>query len=682
MKRHTALFLFLTSLGANLLVGQDAGAVGTRRVALRDSEDFSAGKLEGVAVDSVGRVRASFNLGAIAVESATSVWSVLRTKSGSVLIATGNEGRLLELNGGAVKEVGKADGLALTSLVEAWDDTVIVGSLPKGKLFEYKQGKLSEWTAIADAEHVFGLAFDAKAQVLYAATGPQGKLYRITKDKKVQVYLDVEEEHLMSVAVGNGRVYAGGGDKAKLYQVDAPGRASVLYDFGRTEVRAIAIGKAGEVYAIANELSVKQSLPSGTKNDSDGAAPSTGSGKSKGKGTLYRFDKNGAPEQLLDDTGEHYTSLALDAAGIPYVGTGAEGKLYTVDVNRNSVLAADVEERQLSALLLDGKDRFLFASDPVAVHPVRGAGGADSVWTSAVIDAGLRAHFGRLDWMAEGKLELSTRSGNSAEPDDTWSAWSKPLLGPADIQSPAARFFQVRARFNHDPDAVLSEVTVPFVTDNLRAMVTALEFETSSSKALAKPTSKLGTSGGPISERPDEDITINWRVDNPDKDELRYWLKYKREGSKDWFDILKPTERLTKTSYSWDTADLPEGRYRVRVIASDVLSNSPERALTHQLESYTVLVDNTAPEVQGLKVDGNTLSGVAVDGVGPIARVEVAVAGSDDWYAVSPSDGVFDEAKEEFRVELTTLAAPAHALLTVRVYDQENNRTVESTVGR
>jgi hypothetical protein len=199
---------------------------------------------------------------------------------------------------------------------------------------------------------------------------------------------------------------------------------------------------------------------------------------------------------------------------------------------------------------------------------------------------------------------------------------------------------------------------------------------------LAKPTSKLGASGGPISDRPDEDITITWRVDNPDKDELRYWLKYKREGTQSWFDILKPSERLTKATYTWDTADLPEGRYRVRVIASDVLSNAPERALTHQLESYTVLVDNTAPEIQGLKVVGNSLSGIATDGVGPIARVEVAVAGSDEWYSVSPADGVFDEAKEEFKVDLTSLAPAANALLTVRVYDQENNRAVASTVSR
>jgi hypothetical protein len=358
------------------------------------------------------------------------------------------------------------------------------------------------------------------------------------------------------------------------------------------------------------------------------------------------------------------------------VGTGSEGKLYTVDGNRNSVLAADVEERQLSALSMTGKEPLLFASDPAVIHPVRAVGGADSIWTSKAIDAGLRAHFGRLDWSAEGPVELSIRSGNAAEPDDTWSPWGAWQPQPHDIQSPAARFFQVRARFGLDQKAELREVTVSFTTDNLRPTLGSVQFENASSKSLAGPGDKLVASGGPISERPDEDIQISWKVDNPDKDDLRYWLKYKLEGTRDWFDILKPSEKLTKTSYSWNTADLPEGRYRVRVVVSDVLSNTPQTALTHQLDSHIVLVDNTAPELRDLRVQGRTLSGLATDGVGPIARIEVAVAGTDEWYAVAPTDGVFDEASEEFRVELGPILPAGPALLTVRAYDQENNRVV------
>ena len=65
--------------------------------------------------------------------------------------------------------------------------------------------------------------------------------------------------------------------------------------------------------------------------------------------------------------------------------------------------------------------------------------------------AGLRATFGRLTWRAEGALELSTRTGNTSTPDETWSAWSTqytnatgeqiataPLSGADDVDAPPA----------------------------------------------------------------------------------------------------------------------------------------------------------------------------------------------------------------------------------------------------
>ncbi len=681
MKRFIIGTSCVAAVVATVLTSADSEAVGTRRVALRSGEDFSSGEMVGVAIDSVGRVRAGLNLGSVPVSEATTVWAALRV-GGKVLLATGNEGKLLEYSGGAVKEVASAGEMALTSLVEAWGGTVIVGSLPGGKLYEYKNGKLTEWLKLEGAEHVLQLAYDEREKVIYAATGPEGKLFRITRDKKAQVFFDAEEEHLASVAVGNGRVYAGGGDKAKLYELTGPGRARVLFDFGRTEVRGIAVGSRGDVFAIANELKRKRSLPK-SNGASDEAKPAKAStSKSSGKGTLYRFDKNGVPEQLLDDNSEHYTSLELDESGKPFVGTGDQGKVYTVDDNRNSVLVADVDERQVTALLLSGKERLVLASDPLVVRPVRGVGGEDAVWTSAVIDAGLRAHFGRLDWVAEGQVELSTRSGNSEEPDDTWSPWSASLTQAGDIQSPAARFFQVRARFSRDPRAVLSEVSIPFVTDNLRAIVTSVDFENAGTRALSGPDDKLGSSGGPISGKADDDIEIKWDVDNPDKDDLRYFLKYRQEGTGDWFDILKPTEKLTKTSYSWDTSDLPEGKYRVAVIASDGLANPPELALEHRLESHIVLVDNTPPVIDGLTINGRTLKGSVVDGVGPIARVEVSVAGSDEWYPLAAGDGVYDEDREEFATDVRAVVPAGSALITVRAYDQEKNQVVQSILLR
>ncbi len=667
-------FSSIASAAAVALAAGQAFAVGTRTFELRRGEDFKGGDLKGVAVDSSGEVHAGFNLGSAPVNDATAIWSGLLQKDGSVLLGTGNEGRILSFDGAAVKRVAETGALVVTSLVEGWGGAVYAGTLPDGEVWKYAGGKAEKFVKLESAEHVWQLAFDPKTKSLFAATGPEGKLFRIDQQGKAQVYFDAPEQHLMSVAVApDGTVYAGSSDKAKLYRVSGPGRATVLYDFGRTEVRGIAFGDKGAVYAIANDIKTGSYTPT-RRGGASAASPAAKPPKTTGKGTLYRFDAQDRPEQLIDEKDDYFTSLAIGDDGKPYVGTGAEGRVYTVDETHNEVLVADVEERQIGALLLRGKQRFVAASDPAVVHVVRGVGGADAVWTSKVLDAGLRAHFGRMDWIATGPLEVSTRSGNTSEPDDTWSAWSNPLNSAGEVTSPAARFLQVRARWNRDPNSVLSSLTIPFVTDNLRAVVTDVEAEGASSTL----STGVEASGGPPSKKSGTTITLKWKVENPDKDELRYRLEYRLVGTNTWYSVLDPRETLTKTTYSWETADLPEGKYHVRVLASDEISNPPDRVQRHELESSLILVDNTPPAIQDLQATGKRIRGVVIDGVGPIARIEASVTGSDEWVPFFPRDGVFDEQREEFDADVTALVPNGHAMLTVRAYDRAGNFVVRN----
>ncbi len=675
--KNTLLGLTAFSVGVAALLGAaDATAVGTRTFLLDQGEDFKGGDLKGVAVDSSGKVRAGLTLGASPVSDASTIWATLPEKDGGVLMGTGNEGKLLRLKDGKISTVAETKALVITSLTEAWGGTVVMGTMPDGKLMKLDRGKVTDLVSIKGVEHVWAVAFDKKSKSVFAATGPEGKLYRVDQNGTAQVHFDAAEQHLMSVAVAaDGTVYAGASDKAKLYKITAPGRGSVMHDFGRTEVRAIAVGAKGDVYAIANEISSGAYVPTRSgRVGPEAAGPTSKPPKTKGKGTLVHFEADGTPDTLLDDKDEHFTSLTLGDDGKPYVGTGAEGRVYTVDDAHNSVLVADTDERMIGALSMSGKNKFVAASDPAVLHPVRGVGGTDSIWTSKVLDAGIRAKWGRLSWVSTAALELSTRSGNTKEPDDTWSAWGKALAAPGPIDAPTARYFQVRARWNKDASAVLSEVTIPFVTDNLRAVITGID---SGPKTKASA-GEVPQSGGPVDGSPSSKLALNWKVDNPDKDKLRFLVHYRLVGSTTWYDLLKPGEKLTAETYSWETATLPEGEYRVRVTASDELSNSPGRVRKHTLESGILLVDNTPPRVEGLQVTGRRVKGRAIDGVGPIQRIEISVAGSDDWFPFDPKDGIFDQQSEDFEADVSSFVPPGAALLSVRVYDKANNFVVRS----
>jgi hypothetical protein len=666
----------LFALGS-LLVAASATAVGTRRLTLDKEADFKGGDLKGVAVDSHGSVRAGLDLGAVPVAEAATIWAALPQKDGSVLLGTGNEGKLLKLQNGAVSVLAETSALAITSLANAWGGSVAAGTLPEGKVMKWERGKLTELVTLKGAKHVFGVAFDAKNNALYAATGPEGKLFRITQTGEAQVYFDAEEQHLMSVAVApDGSVLTGASDKAKLYKVTGPGRATVLYDFNRTEVRAIAVGPKGDVYAVANELKNGFTVPAkpARNQESTPAGPAAPPAKPKGKGTLYHFTPDGQPDRLYDNDEEHFTSVGLGDDGRVYVGTGVEGRVYAVDGAQRVALVADTDERQVGAVVVAGGTRLVTSSDPAVAHPIKGMGGPDAVWTSKVFDAGLRARFGRMSWEATGALQISTRTGNTKEPDGTWTNWSNDVTAPGPVSSPSGRFFQVRARFPNDPNAELSEFEVAFVTDNLRATIDDVN---------ARPRrdtndDSIKASGGPVAKKPEAKLAISWKVDNPDKDELRYRLQYRLIGTTTWYDLTRREEVVTKETYDWDTSTLPEGRYRVRVTASDELANPPDRVTRDDAESGIVLVDNTPPRIENLRATGRRVQGLAQDGVGPIQRIDVALAGRDEWVPFFPKDGIFDEAREEFDFDATVLSGAGPAILAVRVFDDANNFVIQN----
>jgi len=159
---------------------------------------------------------------------------------------------------------------------------------------------------------------------------------------------------------------------------------------------------------------------------------------------------------------------------------------------------------------------------------------------------------------------------------------------------------------------------------------------------------------------------------------MRYRLKYRLVGTNVWYELSRSHEVVTKETYDWDTSNLPEGRYRVRVTATDELANPPDRVMRDEAESGVVLVDITPPRVDGLRAQGRRVQGLAIDGVGPIQRIEAALAGTDDWLPFFPADGIFDEPREEIDFDATVLSSAGPAILAIRVYDDANNFVVQN----
>src|SRR5213076_2957346 len=124
-----------------------------------------------------------------------------------------------------------------------------------------------------------------------------------------------------------------------------------------------------------------------------------------------------------------------------------------------ATLLARASARQITALLRDASGRIVGAtSNPGKVFALSSDRATRGTYESDVRDAGTVATWGAIRWRATartGELEISTRSGNTATPDQTWSSWSGAYTtaGGDKITSPNARYLQWRAVLKSSPSS-------------------------------------------------------------------------------------------------------------------------------------------------------------------------------------------------------------------------------------
>ena len=142
---------------------------------------------------------------------------------------------------------------------------------------------------------------------------------------------------------------------------------------------------------------------------------------------------------------------------------------------------------------------------------------------------------------------------------------------------------------------------------------------------------------------------------------------------------------LKETSFSWDTTEVPDGTYQIRVTASDKPSN-PDGTLTAKAVSAPFLIANSAPtltvETPVVNADKTvTLHGTATTKTAFIRAVQGKADGGDA-VAASADDGLFDSTAEPFTLTLPALSSGSHSV-EVQTLDRAGNtatQTVKVTV--
>lgn len=243
---------------------------------------------------------------------------------------------------------------------------LLVGTVQAGKVDTWRQSSAADFekgktkqTVISDrgqirlsrelrawgnlkAAFVWDLVEDKDGNV-YAATGEEGKVFKITPAGEASLLYDSDEQHVFTLALAaDGTLYAGTAPGGLVLKISADGKATTHFKTGKNYVWKLVVDSAGTLYAAT-----------GTKAEVFKIAPD-GSGKS-----LYSGRQN------------HMLSLALGKDGSLFAGCDGDGLIYKINPQGKAFVVYDAQQDEIHTLWA-ADDGTLYAGTSSPAQPVPG----------------------------------------------------------------------------------------------------------------------------------------------------------------------------------------------------------------------------------------------------------------------------------------------------------------------
>jgi len=574
---------------------------------------------------------------------------------------------------------------------------------------------------------IWDLSFDAQGRLYIAAGGPAA-IYRVnpTAPKSVpELFFKSDEQHIRCLAWDSkGNLIAGTDGSGLIYRIDSSGKGYVLFEAPRREITSLAIAPSGQIYAASvgdkshnplpplpvqgqGSVTITIVQPSSLTTANTSASVPEGS-------EIYLLAEAQAPRKIWSTKDEVVYGLVARKEGLLAL-TGNRGHIFEIADDGSFSDVAHVEAQQALTLAVqfngsaDSSDLLIGTGNTGKLYRLSPQSGKHE-YASDVLDTGGLSRFGRVEVEpGSSAYELFTRSGNVEQParsqkDWGWSDWV--LLNDNQIASPPGRFFQWKAVLRDGGS--LGSVGVnylpinaaPVIDDlvvapgarlnpqNLVPQPPSIQINFPSANAVA---GFDGTSSQPLQALKDRTaVTVRWAAHDDNGDDLKFSLYLRGDGEQGWR-LLK--DDLTEKAYSFDATLIPDGGYRIKLVASDAPSHTPADALTAEKESDRFEIDTTPPIISGVKAGGGTecvgapcqslilLTFDAEDAFSPIARAEYSID-SGPWQYVEPIGNISDSRREHYDVTIPSPnppLKPGEHLMTVRAWDRHDNIGVAKT---
>ena len=722
-----------------LLVSRADGTT-TNIWAQSTESEFDKGVTQNVSIHSTGEIRLSPKTEAVTGIKSAFVWSMASDLQNQVFVGTGDPGTVYCIkNGSEAIELFKSPELYVQSVICDKHGNLYAGTSPRGVIYKINnKGEASVFCSLP-AAYIWDMAVDNDSN-LFAATGNEGILFKISPDGIPAVFFDSPETNLLDILLDQyNNVYAGTEPNGLVYKITSSGEAQVLYDANEGEIHSLVMDSSGNIYAgtasgvqvqvpaapatqvvaqagvvtpfskeeRAWDLNLPEELPMAQPatmmqqrppSRETGVPPKT-TGIPMAPNYVYKITKEGLARKIFETGQALILGISLDTQDNLYVVTGNRPGVYKICKDETSSSVVDVEEAQALCCLNTGNNELYVGTGNVGkVYKILPSFVKEGTFISNVLDTTTISDWGCIYWQVtqpEGtNVTLATRSGNCENPDYTWNRWSVPYQSPGEkITSAPARFIQFKANLqtiNTDTTPAINMVSLSYLPKNQPPKIVNFAIEKEPSSASQKPP-EVKTDGKaetkpqtPAIQKPHHQTAqknIQWDTEDPNNDALQLTMYFKGVDEKAWKVIDKNTQK--KGSYAWDTLRLPDGKYQVKLVASDEPDNPPETALSAENTIQPIVIDNSRPIIKSMNIamgtDGRyVISGTIKDEYSNIIKVQYSMDGHE-WTSAYPVDGVFDSQEESFQITTKHLT-PGDYTLIVNAFDSEGNIGVEKVM--
>lgn len=639
------------------------------------------------------------------------VFALRRLSDGSVLAGTSPKGALYLLRAGKTVARVTLPVDSIFDLLALDHQTVLVATGNPGRLYRLDLAKFSASGVTADK------TADSK---LLAERGLT--LFGEVRDRNVR----------RVVRLPDGRVIAGSAPKGNVYAFPPGGGApSILQENRDAEVTDLLPQPNGDLYATvvfaggAGETRINRPKPAAGSSPAPApisdppmellVAP-TAPEKFSGRSALVWFPAGGFPETLVTRSNLAFYRVARRGDTLLLAG-GDSGDMLGYDLQtRSSLTFAGSAAAQLNGLaeIAGAPGRFLLLKNNAPGFALldfvaNGPREAETRRLDLGVPAALGAvRFNRLRALDPAQLTLALKTNFGSDDIEGWSDWL-PLAGAdGGWQGTALRGRYVKLRVQLPAGAIgaveLDKATLFHLPQNRRPLLVDFRVVSPNYGLIPSPDSPpspvvslaqlLGrgapaAAGGDSADDKKKGAFLNsqivpqtgmqivlWTVNDLDGDNLDFTFSIRHDGETAWTDLVVASH----DSYAqFDTSHLAEGLYFTRLTASEQAPRLAPDRLTTTFETDDLMVDRTPPTMLEATAqrEGDILR-LTVHGRDALSLLDGAEFDFNNGVRETveqPVDGILDGREESFVLEIPLAQVSNATSVEVLLYDAAGNNS-------